>query len=468
MSRPRVLLINPPMFIFEPDYPLYGTLGRIHQRTIHPGLVSIASFLRRQGIEAKICDLTEGDLHGELSAQLSSFQPEIVGISSTSAFDYLETLEIAHRIKEWRDNTTVIVGGQQVGSVSSLVLEQSAAVDLVAVAEGEWVMLELARRLYRKLPLSNIDGTAFRTDSGIRLAQRRAPLLSFDEIGPADPCLFPNAQNFIPVIEDSRGCPGTCLFCMNTHMYRSRQRFKAAQMIEMEIAQIEKTWGISARLVGLVSSDFGADRQHTLSVSQAFQQSKLQFAAAIRLENPFEDFLPHCSQSGLAIVHTGLESTVPSILRRMGKTKAGEEYVRRFHKLASATKEHLPIQLRLSMMASLGATPEDLEQDLAFLRNMQDYIDAVGYAVLQIHQGSPFMKSFKKHQAETGCSLITSPYAGATHFYPCHPSSLLSFEQAAAFCDRAERLLNSPLQYAVGRKSAASKEDTKKNTSAKL
>jgi len=105
-NDPQVLLINPPMLQKEVDYGTEGTPGKFHIKAINPGLISIASYLSRHGVEVRIIDLLGGQKIEDIEQALKSFTKCVIGISSTSAYDYLESLDIAKEIKSKRADGT--------------------------------------------------------------------------------------------------------------------------------------------------------------------------------------------------------------------------------------------------------------------------------------------------------------------------------------------------------------------------
>lgn len=456
----RVLLINPPMLVFEPDYPLTGTLGRLRLESMHPGLLSIVSYLRRNGIDAEILNLFDRFTTSDLEEKLKAFNPAVIGISSTSAWDYLESLDIARRCKEWNETVPVLMGGQQVGSIASKVFEDSENIDLVAEREGEWVVLETVRCVADGRSLTGIAGTVVRHEGRICRSDKDAPVVPFEELGPMDHALYPDYQRFMPIIEDSRGCPRACSFCINSHTFRSRQRLKPLDLIQYELKNIRTLYRQPA-LVGVSSSDFGSHAQHALEVADAFAAQRLGWMAGMHLDNEFERFVEPCMDAGLRILVTGLESSVHHILRRMRKTRDPGRYLERFHRLADALAARSRSELRVNMLVYIGATPEDLDADHQFVSSLSGKIAGIACVSTMVHDGATLMRQFPRFEEETGCRLWRTDYATRTHFYPCDLSSRLSFTQSLEWCNQIEKKFSIDAVYYHSRLPGADGEDLK-------
>ena len=152
--KSRVLLVNP---LFEEGmkgFPL--------------GLAYIAGALRESGHEVEAIDLmarvsTEGAISSEiLEKKLNSFQPNVVGLTSTSP-NHLNAIEVAQIVKEWK-NVPIIKGGSHETNCSLATLKYHPEIDYSVVGNTQD---------FNKRPILTVRLTGCKADYVIRHFQAR-------------------------------------------------------------------------------------------------------------------------------------------------------------------------------------------------------------------------------------------------------------------------------------------------------
>jgi anaerobic magnesium-protoporphyrin IX monomethyl ester cyclase len=163
--------------------------------------------------------------HALLLQELEDFQPQLVGLSLTSA-GFGVAAEITRLVQE-QLGVPVIWGGTGPTLEPERCLQWA---DLVCINEGEEVIRELAERIDEGLPLGQVVGVWEQRDGRIIRSENR-PLLDIESI--AIPDFDPSrtvhiendaiTRNVLPhnlgnqyVIMTSRGCPFSCSFCIES------------------------------------------------------------------------------------------------------------------------------------------------------------------------------------------------------------------------------------------------------------
>jgi len=138
--------INPPVKIALVNPPTLKGVFQ-HQLYLPLGLAYLAAVLEDDGHEVTVidCPALEVD-HEKLRAELASFEPMVVGI--TSMTPTIQSALLSARVtKEACPDAIVVLGGPHATFTDKQVLTQEAAVDIVVRGEGEPTLLELARHV---------------------------------------------------------------------------------------------------------------------------------------------------------------------------------------------------------------------------------------------------------------------------------------------------------------------------------
>lgn len=183
-------------------------------------------------IDLRIQDLTTDDLKNILYLGVSHM---------TGSAQIPQALKCAEMAKSY--DIPVIFGGTH----PSILPEQTVShpfVDIVAIGEGEEIVVELAQYFQNRKELSEIKGIVYKDKSGniISTGERMPP--QFDRVANLPYELLPVDQYVGTSVDfgyqSSRGCPHRCAFCAEVGLYPKIWRPKSAEIIIEEIENIIK------------------------------------------------------------------------------------------------------------------------------------------------------------------------------------------------------------------------------------
>lgn len=290
-------------------------------------LVSLAGNL--PGHEVRVMDLVlfKPNVRKPLEDVLSSFRPDLVGLSSmTFQFDTL--LRVAGFIRSRRPDIRIVAGGYHATLLSDELTagEQPLPLDYIVRGEGEETFAELVSELGRANPdLGRIEGLSYRDSSGwVHNPDRGLTVL--DRLALPDRSArvadgFSLIHLKMDVAETSRGCPFNCKFCCINRMYGPTFRAHSEERIIADIRDIRKR---GAKAVFLVDDNITYDIDHFRMVCRSIVKNGLndlayvvQLSAAGIARNP--DMAEEMDRANFRYAFVGFESMIPSALKGVHK-----------------------------------------------------------------------------------------------------------------------------------------------------
>ncbi|MDR0372031.1 MAG: B12-binding domain-containing radical SAM protein [Nitrososphaerota archaeon] len=248
----KILLINPPQTFYPGSESPAGNLPI--------GLMYIAAVLQNAGYQVEILDaffmgdgfehtgeiVTVGLSFAQIGQEIQTRKPDIVGIAGPFTSQIGNALKTSRVTKEVDPAILTVVGGPHVTLVPKEFLEEAQTVDIAVCGEGEYVMLEIAKRYEDKKSLGEIKGLAYRQNGSVIVNSPYPFMTNLDELPyPAynlvDMAQYLNPkhigyrsfQNRAISMVTSRGCPFNCCFCaVHLHMGQGFRAHSAAYVLD--------------------------------------------------------------------------------------------------------------------------------------------------------------------------------------------------------------------------------------------
>jgi len=273
------------ILLFNPYYAQPVEYYSFFRPTPSTGLLYIASYLRKYGVDCRIHELGIFDVEDairfgrrvrfglsdeQISEILKKEKPKIVGITSMYSIFYRDVLDIANIIKEIDSNISVVVGGNHASSYWKYILKNKN-IDIVVIGEGEKTFLELSRKLLNSESVENICGIAYRDKNGnVVKTNLRELIKDLDEI-PFPALDLVDYERYLgegnpysmrpPVagIVSSRGCPGNCVFCTIKAVWGRTWRGRSPKNIVDEIEFLQQKYNVKE--FGFLDDSASVDRK---------------------------------------------------------------------------------------------------------------------------------------------------------------------------------------------------------------
>ena len=337
VDNPKVLLVRPPQLFYFGVWPKGPRLG------LPIGLLSIATFLGNRGIDVEIYDcFVEGDtfvgdqltpnnskfsgglvkqwiqnfedgrvlpnnkrelktmLHfgaswNQLKKDLEHLQPDIIGFTNLFRENVYETIKATDLAREVLPDALIAVGGPNATALPDYMLDESSAIDIVGLGDGEQTMYEIVEWTQGKRTLSSIESIMYRDNKKNVRTSKRELLTNLDELGHIDynflkleryftyerngimarnKFSYNGAERSVSLVT-SRGCPYKCSFCsIHIHAGRKYRRHSVKHVLD-QLEDLTKNYGV--RHIHFEDDNLTLDKDRFMKLMNGIIDRKLKF-----------------------------------------------------------------------------------------------------------------------------------------------------------------------------------------------
>lgn len=364
------------------------------------GLLSVAAWLRRSGVDVEVIDCY-GDPQPpeEVAAEVLRRGGEVAAFSCTTS-SFLEGYRIAEILKENSPGIVTVFGGAHACSVGPPLLDSFPAVDYLVLGEGEQTLLELVSSGFRGV--ANIPGVGYRSDGKGTLSSHRELIANLDDLPFPEYRLlrgFPRRYN-LPLFSyptapntsmiSSRGCPYQCSYC-DRSVFSRGFRFNSPEYIVEHLKMLHRDFGI--RHVFFYDDLFTTDRPRVARFCELKEREKLPvtFNCIARLEHVDGDLLKLLRKSGCWQLNFGIESGDAEVITKHRKFYGLDEVKT---KLAMVRNEGMRVK-GLFMLGLPGETEESIRRTIDYALSLP--LDEINVTKFTPFPGAPVYRTIREH-----------------------------------------------------------------------
>jgi len=361
--RFRVALINSPL--------LKG--GYHHRIYLGIGLPYLAAVLEKNKHEVEVidCEALEMD-HEKLRAKLASLEPNVVGITATTAT--IQAALVSARVaKEACPTATVVLGGPHATFMDEQILSENSEVDVVVRGEGEQTLIELVDVISKSNPkgLDEVAGITFRKNGQIIRTPNRPLIQNLDELpSPAYHYFalekYRVSGRLILPVSTTRGCPIQCSFCVSSRMFGKTYRMRSINSVVDEIEELRDRYGADA--FTFYDDAFTYDIERAIKICEEIKKRKigLPWNCQSRVDVSKEAFIK-MREAGCEMVYMGVESGCQQILDAVGKQTS----IQQNEKAIKWAKDAGLFVIISLVIGYPGETTDSLEQTFDLIRRLK-------------------------------------------------------------------------------------------------
>jgi hypothetical protein len=304
---------------------LRSLLPRLESGLDAESLVKLTEISRH--LEDRSEQVTE-DIAREVVSLCRRRSADFVGFKLWSGDGFQASVTIAERIRAALPRVRLFAGGPSVHYGGALVHAEAPVFDAVIDGDGEEAILELARHAEGKRPLQGIPN---RVAVGETAPASCVSDLSTLPIPIYDRDVYPSVWNGGKIrlfcIDESRGCPMRCAFCINWRIEGAKWRTRDPGQVVAEIRGLrEKTGSRAFRLAGTYSPP-----KLVRQICEGILREGLdvRFGLSLHAKGVSESLLSLLRRAGCFGVFYGAESGSDEIQRAAMNKPIGSDRLRR-------------------------------------------------------------------------------------------------------------------------------------------
>jgi radical SAM superfamily enzyme YgiQ (UPF0313 family) len=394
-TKSKAVFILPPA---TPDLDMFRRPDWCVSRIPSIGLISIASFLRAKGHDARIIDCRElivkyrtSDYVPILAEMVEKLSPDLIGINLLSAL-FNEVLKISAELKRRLPDCLIVAGGPHPSIEPELTFEQNPFMDALCIGAGEEVCFDI------------LDGKKI---GGIKGLMRRGHVDRFERRTlnhDVDSYPFPDfsafSVDFYTALSltpywwccrsfsamTSRSCPYSCKFCASD--WSKPFRYHSPEYV---IDLAKHLASLEIEVISFFDDTIAVPLDRLQKICEGFIESKvfwpnrpLRWCAPLRADQVTPDLMQLMKRAGCFSVHIGVESASERMLNAMNKRTTPE-----INWVACNSVKDAGLSLSASYMIGLpGETEEEMLDTIGLMQKIGS--NARGFSAFQPLPGSPF------------------------------------------------------------------------------
>ena len=340
------------------------------------GIGYLAAMLMANGHYVQVVDIKEGP--EEIARAALIQQPDVVGFSVIFQFYLPQFAAVARRLHVSGLGSHFTAGGHFPSLCSNEVFDAIPELDSIIQFEGEYTLLELARRVAAGANWRDVPGVLSRRGGNIYVTPLRPLVKDLDTLPhpyrpkPPEKVLGIKA---VPLLA-SRGCVRRCTFCSIHEFYRAAPgrlvRIRRPAEVVREMRELYERRG--ARIFLFQDDDFPLwGRRGRAWVNEIVDELELQhllghvaWKISCRADDVEPEIFARLRNAGLYLVYLGLESGTDEGLQGLNKQLSVSQSL-----AGVAALKRLGITMEYGfMLFDPSSTFESVRANAAFLRKI--------------------------------------------------------------------------------------------------
>ena len=318
----KISLILPPHSL-ESRY--NKALSRVAGSLPPLGLLYLAAVLKKDGHTVRVFDGSKIS-YEQMIKYIVNYKPDIIGISVLT-FLWPIAKRIIVEFNQIMPDSFIIAGGVHTGIYREQCLKESPGLKAIVIGEGEETIRELIRNIYSDNKLVEVKGIIFRSGDKLIKTPPRERIKNLETLPFPDRDLV-NILDYTPAIHQyklkpvtniitSRGCPFSCLFCVQPIGKEIIHR--SAENIVEEIILLKEKYGI--RDIAIWDDTFTLDKERVLKFTELLRKKRLKLVWSVqtRVNTVDKEMLCAMAEDGCWKIFYGVESMLEKNLKILNK-----------------------------------------------------------------------------------------------------------------------------------------------------
>ncbi|MFV9511139.1 B12-binding domain-containing radical SAM protein [Tepidibacillus sp. LV47] len=351
-------------------------LSTLNAKYIHSSLALryLKAYSQKEFPNIEICEYSINEPLMTILTDLYERKPDVIGFSCY-IWNIEETIQLIQMLKKVRPDLTIVLGGPEVSYDISYWFNRIEEIDVIVYGEGEATFLHLLQTLQKGETLNQVQGIAYRTETGYYINPPR-PKLDLNQIPSPyqDEEDLASLRDKIVYFEASRGCPFSCAYCLSS--VETGVRYFAIDRVKEDLFRLIQH---GVKTIKFVDRTFNLNKKYAMEIFQFLIENhqgtvfQFEITADIMKEDVLQYLVDHAPK-GVFRFEIGIQST-------NDYTNALVNRKQNFKKLSQTVlkiKESGKIDQHLDLIAGLP------KEDYASFRNTFNDVFALRPEELQL------------------------------------------------------------------------------------
>jgi anaerobic magnesium-protoporphyrin IX monomethyl ester cyclase len=367
------------------------------------GISSIAGNLQNCSFLTLDLVLVKNDIEKFLFKIIKEYSPDLVGLSCMS-FQYVTAIEIAKRIKKWKPQVKIAIGGYHPTLLCTTIGESPDIkyLDFVVKNEGEKSFNSIVQAIQTESDFGYISNISFKRNGSL-IHNNCESILSLDEINYPDRTHrilnnFRIMNKKSDVLETSRGCVLPCTFCSIRSMYGKSFRKYSYDRVITDIKNIKK---LGTKYIFIVDDNITLDIKRFMNLCDQIVENNLNdidyiVQASCKGIASSRELAKKMRNAGFKICFLGIENASKKNLDFLSK---GKDTLEESKRAVAYLRENKIGVLGGFILGNPDDDEEDFRDNFRFSKELK--IDGPLYFVSTPHYGTELRKNMLKENLVT-------------------------------------------------------------------
>lgn len=259
------------------------------------------------------------EIASDIIRKVEELKPDFIGFKLWNGDGFSDSVKIAELIKRSCSGLKIVAGGPQVDIYGSHIYSVTDVFDALVYAEGEEVLPLLAESCVREDSLSRIPNLIYRIGGRLKKTPvqwiRDPDRLPFPVYSPEIyPAMKGDRKIKIIVLDESRGCPNCCAFCIQPIKSGGSLRLKSPERVVEEMKNNVRDFGVTSFRYAGSSTPL----KHAVSIADRIIEEgmKVTYSSFGHVGKTSDLAFKTLKKSGCYSIFFGIESGSEEILRR--------------------------------------------------------------------------------------------------------------------------------------------------------
>lgn len=393
------------------------------------GLLQLAAYVEREGVEAQIFDATAlTNPWKDLAASVSTSKPDVIGITCSATCLSSEAIQAIHLCRKLSPNSIIVGGGSHFTLMAEPILQELRDLDYIILGEGEVAFSQLLQDLSIGGMGKGVKGVAYSDNGKVVFNERQPPIPNLDTLPlPAYHLIDMESEAYYWHgmgrrafgLSTSRGCGDRCAYCSETRFWEGVWRGRSGKKVIEEISYLHHQHGKSLFIFNENTFNWSRKRMEEFLDDLGRSVLRIHFWFQSRIKDILrdEDLIPEMKRLGLYEVMLGIESIQPEVLSRYEKQQSREMA----QKAIDILRRNKIMVMANVMCGDWYDSEESLKEVFQFVKGQSDFL------VLTLTTPLPGTKYFE--EAERLGRIRERDFGKYDFMHPIMDTKFLSAEE---------------------------------------